>query len=203
MCIPTSWNHPPSNINGLPHFAIYIFQFFILLAVVRSDLPMDSVGKRVKDSIGIAPQTNTSTAAPPKDNSFMAYTIAVITFGAAIGNMFLAGRLRKMNLKMPQGSKIHEKHQGSRSSSSASANNSSNTASSIPLLPPDIVYHLSCLGLPGTRKVKSEDIKIAYRAAAMKYHPDRLDESSRTPKNAEKFKRINAAHEKLKAYFKL
>lgn len=51
---------------------------------------------------------------------------------------------------------------------------------------------LSILGLTGT--VTPEDVKKAYRAAAMKYHPDR------NPAGAEMMKVINAAYEALKDF---
>lgn len=143
--------------------------------------------------------TNKGTSAAPQDkldprgnNTTTAYIIAGITLGAAIGNMFLAGRIRNvMKINIPRndawrGGSTSSTHSSSSAGSGAHTRSSRSDgstrtehmkSSTAPLdhnsLPFAIRSHLKVLGLP--QEVTDEKrIKDAYRAVVMKYHPDRI-----------------------------
>ena len=144
--------------------------------------------------------TSGSAAAPDKldprgNNTATAYIIAGITLGAAVGNMFLAGRIRNvMKINIPRseawrGGSTNSTHSSSsagsaytRSSRSdgsytgAGNNRTEHMKSTTTLdhsLPFAIRSHLKVLGLP-QEATDEKKIKDAYRAVVMKYHPDRI-----------------------------
>lgn len=144
------------------------------------------------------PKEVTSLNKEPVAYNWMGYAIAGITLGAAFGNMFLAGKMRNvMNAKMP---KIDPFKASSSSSNSARSAHSSpfgskrefysrsqhysgfnpyeNGRKVVPdnrVVPDKLIPHLIKLELP-LEFVDEQQIKQAYRAAAMKYHPDRVEQ---------------------------
>lgn len=60
----------------------------------------------------------------------------------------------------------------------------------------DIVSERVALGLDASGPLKIEDVKHAYRACALKWHPDRHQGSSKAVAE-EKFKHCSAAYQSL------
>lgn len=135
---------------------------------------------------------------PPRgNNTTTAYIIAGITLGAAVGNMFLAGRIRNvMKINIPRsdawrgggstssthssssaGSSAHTRSSRSDGSHTSSGNNRTEQLKSAATqdysLPFAIRGHLKVLGMP-QEATDEKRIKDAYRAVVMKYHPDRI-----------------------------
>lgn len=145
--------------------------------------------------------TSGSAEAPDKlnprgNNTTTAYIIAGITLGAAVGNMFLAGRIRNvMKINIPRsdawrGGSTNSTHSSSSAGSAytrstrsdgsyytGSGNNRTEHIKSASTLDHSLPFairnHLKVLGLP-QEATDEKKIKDAYRAVVMKYHPDRI-----------------------------
>lgn len=140
------------------------------------------------------------------NNTFLGYMIAGITLGAAIGNMFMAGKIRnimKMNIPNPMQWKEevrykHEPHVRSDASQQAESFGAARNVG----IPDDIVNHLKFLKLP-TQRVSEVEIKDAYRKAVLKYHPDRmqLKDAALKPAYESKFKQSTESYQALIQHF--
>jgi len=146
--------------------------------------------------------SNSTAAAQDKinpsrgNNTATAYIIAGITLGVAVGNMFLAGRIRNvMKINIPRNEawrgpgSTTSAHSSSAAGSTYTRNsrsdgsyanagnryteNMKSSATPDPSLPFVIRSHLKVLGLP-QEATDERRIKDAYRVVVMKYHPDRI-----------------------------
>ena len=130
-----------------------------------------------------------------------------MTTSTGLGNMFMAGKLRSiMNIRFDSffnQRKTHYKsqssHEGSFNNASHSSSSSTSTHPSIQMVPIHIRSKLIALEISDTSVLPEvKDLKIAYRAASMKYHPDRLPFNDPRKKPYElKFHEITAAYEEL------
>lgn len=142
------------------------------------------------------------------NNTFLGYMIAGITLGAAIGNMFMAGKIRnvmKMNIPNPARWKEEVRYKQpephSREEFTAQQAESFGGTRNIGI-PDDIVNHLKFLKLPA-QKVSEVEIKDAYRKAVLKYHPDRmqLKDAAMKPAYESKFKQSTESYQALIQHF--
>ena len=151
-------------------------------------------------------------------NTALGYTIALITFGACLGNMFMAGKIRNiMKMKIPSpanwkdtktnATKNHS-HAKEEQSASGQQNNarhkySADFKANISVIPENIAYHMTVLKLP-IKLVSTLEIKDAYRQAVLQYHPDRLSikDIDLKPLHEVKFKQSTEAYQALLAHFK-
>ena len=153
-----------------------------------------------------------TTSVVTKDNT-VGYVIALITFGAAVGNMFLAGKLRSvMNARVTykyKQQRQHQQHQqssgngnnNSKSSNSGSSNSGSAAHDKLRLqIPPLVCKALVRLGLPKRADVSKEEVARAYRALAMSYHPDRHVGVEDKEKYTQKFKVLQEDHDEIKLW---
>lgn len=136
----------------------------------------------------------------------MGYVIAGITIGAAIGNMFMAGKIRnvmKMQVPNPNAWRTETRYKYTKSKSEPKEEFVRDTVhGSIYAVPPHIVADLQTLQLP--KKVVSElEIKEAYRKAVMKYHPDRIQSEDVKLKELyeTKFKQAASSYQSLIEHF--
>lgn len=160
-----------------------------------------------------------------KDNTF-GYVIALITLGAAFGNMFLGGGMKSfLKLKLPSMNQFSRKTaQYSKTAGEKKAEDSAHTqqprvkdnkaqstfASAInPLypFPSEIVVELRKLDISADEMAKvtvAENlarVKESYRELAMLYHPDRIPKDDiRRVAHERKFKEISISHSKLTEY---
>ena len=136
----------------------------------------------------------------------MGYVIAGITIGAAIGNMFMAGKIRnlmKMQVPNPNAWRTETRYKYTKpKAASAEENVKDSVRGRIYFMPPHIVADLHTLQLP--QKVVSEsEIKDAYRKAVMKYHPDRIQSEDAKLKELyeTKFKEASTSYQSLIEHF--
>ncbi len=136
----------------------------------------------------------------------MGYVIAGITIGAAIGNMFMAGRIRnvmKMQVPNPNAWRTETRYRYTKPKAAPEEEFVTNSVRAhIYSIPPHIVDDLHTLQLP--KKVVSEpEIKDAYRKAVMKYHPDRIQSEDEKLKELyeTKFKQASASYQSLMEHF--
>jgi hypothetical protein len=145
------------------------------------------------------------------------YLIAGITLGAAIGNMFLAGKIKNvMNIKVPRNN--YYKNNTSKSNEHKNMNNEQGS-----IKPPKIeeTRRLSQLDFPSymikdlknleidSNNIKysavdvDNQIKQAYRTLAMKYHPDRLSRDDHMIEiNTMKFREITDSYNSLNKFIR-
>lgn len=154
---------------------------------------------------------------PGDNNTWLGYTIALVTLGACIGNMFMAGKIRNvMKMKIPNPETFREG--GSKRSSTNGTNTSSNSQThekvdnvdpfahlkqrAAATIPDYIVSHLDVLKLPHKRANEAE-IKAAYRKAVLQYHPDRmhLKDVAMKPIYEAKFKMSTDSYQALIDYY--
>jgi hypothetical protein len=163
-------------------------------------------------------------------NSFLGYAIAIMTLGAAIGNMFLAGKIRNlMKMKVPTPANWKNNSgpgNAGNAGNAGSAGNAGNAGKAgadvraqqqaqaeaklrafremlrASTISPEIERSLSVLELPSGSAPSSGELKEAYRVACLKYHPDRNREQSIELQRvtAERFKQSQEAYQALQAF---
>eukprot|EP01038_Epipyxis_sp_PR26KG_P012373 gene12373-16597_t len=170
----------------------------------------------------------TSSTYDPKDRKWLGYGIAIMVLGAAFGNMFLAGKMRSvMKVKVDPFSSKANTHTSSQSTSSKThqeyhdfekefnqqssyhRNTHKNVNKNIVVIPEYIKIHLSNLGLnlstfhtKTSTLITQNQIKDAYRAAVLKYHPDRFPTDDPLKKdNENKFKSVSESYKTVSEYF--
>jgi len=144
-------------------------------------------------------------SAPPRadgdeEGGYLKYILAASVFATAFGNIFVAKRMRMP--KAPRGfTKYGEPVETSSSSSSSYTKMGKEEArqhfereqerilkraqeefnrkvnSGVVSIPPSLIAHLEALDMPVNKFPTVQETKRAYRAAAMKYHPDHLSSS--------------------------
>jgi hypothetical protein len=148
-----------------------------------------------------------TSGAGTKENSSLAYIVAAITFGAALGNMFLAGKIRNvMKVKVRNPMEEHYVPPKNNNFHEPPHRPPPDFRAHIPkvnVIPDHIVMHLNNLQLP-LKMVSESEVKDAYRKAVMQYHPDRLDKKDVSMKafNEVKFKQSADAYQELLKYIK-
>lgn len=149
----------------------------------------------------------TATVAPPKeDRTTMGYVIAGITIGAAIGNMFMAGKIRNvMKMQVPNPNAWRSETRYTYSKPNAAPREEfvkDSVRGFVYAIPPNVVADLHILQLP-TKVVSESEIKEAYRKAVMKYHPDRIQTEDAKLKELyeAKFKQASTSYQSLIEHF--
>ncbi|KAJ1416219.1 hypothetical protein B484DRAFT_454334 [Ochromonadaceae sp. CCMP2298] len=156
-------------------------------------------------------------------NSFLGYAIAIITLGAAVGNMFLAGKIRNlMKIKVPTPANWKSPNPGNAGKTSKSAKDASARRQQQQQAEAEAIFKafkerlqasaisseleqsLSVLELPGGSAPSSEALKEAYRVAMLKYHPDRNRDQSVEVRRvtAVRFKQSQEAYDSLQAFLR-
>lgn len=150
--------------------------------------------------------TEVVTPATGGHNTTLGYTIAAITMAAAVGNMFMGGRIRNiMKMKVPDSSswKNQTKYRHTKAEPEKEfVKRTVNMSNPLYTIPPHIAADLHLLQLPA-RVVSEAEIKEAYRKAVMKYHPDRVQtESDKIRRSHEaKFKDATDSYNTLLEHF--
>lgn len=169
-----------------------------------------------------APNPPSSQVINPSENEMLKYAIAAIAIGTCIGNMFVSRRVKSfLNMKNPSRTVKQQSHKSSQSTEGSSSNrytyNSSRTSEhpggerswqdsfktqkynresyDIPsyLQPSLKVLNLSSKTLPTKKEVKD-----AYRLIALEFHPDRMDDKSKS--NDKIFREATDAYRELLTY---
>lgn len=139
------------------------------------------------------------------NRTFLGYLIAGITLGAAIGNMFMAGKIRnvmKMNIPNPARWKEEVRYKQQPRAENVHGQAENSVGSTSLGIPDNIVNHLSFLKLP-VKRVSESEIKDAYRRAVLLYHPDRMMLKDKALKSVyeSKFKQSTESYQELIQHF--
>ncbi len=170
---------------------------------------------------------DTKTVSPKQDPSSLAYIIALITLGAAFGNMFMAGKIRNvMKAEMPKASQAtsgysngprqnagpwedtvaSKQHQGKqqhqqwkqRFDEQQRQQHQQYNRDDFEFFDPR-VDHLKKLGL-SIEQNNEKAIKARFRELVMQYHPDRVTDEVLKEKHQQRFQEINHSYQCLLKY---
>lgn len=134
------------------------------------------------------------------ENTGLQLLIAGIIFSAAIGNIFLA---RKMRLVMKSAKVSGHKPESSHSGQNQHSANSSGWKRSEQFKSEhifdlqrsnELFKYLQVLGLPATPNPRREDVKKAYRNTCLLCHPDRTKDESVKKERVKLFQEVNTAY---------
>jgi len=145
------------------------------------------------------------------------YVLGAIIFGAAVGNIFLAKRMKNIKINFY---KAKSSNSSSNNSSNSEGPNVRGSANSDPssssrfnhnrthhsqtqpsteemrrLL--EVSGYLLDLSLPTDKFPTSDDVKEAYREVALLYHPDKVKDKKLLHKSKDKFSKATIAKNKL------